>query len=136
MIRMAVLLLAVMVAACAATGVQITEEQLSFLEPGKTTINDAVAKLGSPNLMMRNPDGTRTISYVYSEAQARPETFIPIVGAFVGGADVRSNVVMLQFDGAGRFISHTAAVSAFGTGTNLSSGAAPGRVEGQPKQTR
>lgn len=134
--RMSVLAIVAIVSACAATGVQITEEQLSFLKPGKTTIEEAVANLGQPNMNMRNPDGTRMISYVYSEAQARPETFVPIVGAFIGGVDARSNVVMLQFDRDGRLMAHTASSSMFGTGTNFSSGVTPNRVEGQPKQAK
>jgi len=134
--RMSVLAIVAIVSACAATGVQITEEQLSFLKPGKTTIEEAVANLGQPNMNMRKPDGTRMISYVYSEAQARPETFVPIVGAFIGGVDARSNVVMLQFDRDGRLMTHTASSSMFGTGTNFSSGVTPNRVEGQPKQAK
>lgn len=129
-------LLVVLLSGCAATGVQITEEQLSFLKPGTTTIDEAVANLGQPNMNMRNPDGTRMISYVYSEAQARPETFVPIVGAFIGGVDARSNVVMLQFDRDGKLMTHTASSSMFGTGTNFSSGVTPNRVEGQPKQAK
>lgn len=129
-------LLLILLTGCAASGTQVTENQLSFLEPGKTSIQDAVATLGQPNMNMRNPDGTRTIAYIYSEAAARPETFIPIVGAFVGGMDIRSNMVMLQFDRSGKLMSHSASSSAIGTGTNLSSGTTSNRIDGQPKQAK
>ena len=134
MVRFKVIAFAALLSACAAAGVQVTEDQLSFLKPGHTTVSEVVATLGPPTMQMRNPDGTRTISYVYSEAQTRPETFVPFVGAFVGGVDMRSNLVMLQFDGDGLLLTHTASTSALGSGMNLSSGVTPKRVEGQPKQ--
>lgn len=133
--RTLIILLCAIVSACAAAGVQVTEQQLSFLVPGKTTIAETVSILGQPNMNTRNPDGSRTISYVYSEAQTRPETFVPIVGAFIGGMDIRSNVVMIQFDQEGHLITHTSSVHAIGSGTNFSSGATSDRVPNQPKQS-
>lgn len=127
---------AMLLSGCAASGIEIKEEQLNFLKIGKSTVQEAIDRLGQPNMIMRNPDGTRMISYIYSEAQTRPETFVPIVGAFIGGMDVRSNMVMLQFDNAGLFLTHSASSFTTGTGTNLSSGVTPNRIEGQPKQSQ
>lgn len=120
--------------ACAASGVQIKPEQLSKFERGKTTYQDVVASLGKPNFTTMTADGTRTATYVYAESSIRPATFIPIVGAFAGGADMRSNSVMIMFDRDGVLQNYTASEGAMGTATGLSSGAIPTRVENQPRQ--
>jgi hypothetical protein len=41
------------------------------------------------------------LSYIGVFAQPRPETFIPVVGAFVGGADMRMSHVIFQIDSNG-----------------------------------
>ena len=46
-------------------------------------------------------DGRQTISYTFMKYQTRPETFIPLVGIFVGGADVRNSSVTYVFNANG-----------------------------------
>ena len=43
-------------------------------------------------------NGAKIITYVYFSSQVRPEIFIPIVGAFAGGADVENSMVTMTFD--------------------------------------
>ncbi len=68
------------------------------------------------------------MSYAFVEAAARPETYIPIAGAFIGGADARSSIVTFSFDGRGVLVDYTIATSQ--TGTAL--GANVQRTTGQP----
>lgn len=126
---------AFLVAGCAASGVQVKEEQLAEFQKGKTTLNEVMTKLGSPTSNMLMPDGTRTISYTYVAVNSRPGNFVPIVGPLLGGHDVRSNMVMLSFDRNGVLQSTMANSTQRGTGRGISSGTGVDeRVEQQPRQ--
>lgn len=129
--------ISVLLAGCAASGVQVKEEQLAQFEAGKTTVSDAIRALGQPNQQVLSPDGSRTLIYSYAQVQTRPETFIPFIGAFVGGADVKTNAAVLRFDRAGRLSNTTASSGSSGTGMGLASGTgAPERVPDQPRQAK
>src|SRR5882757_4441545 len=78
---------AVVLAGCVAGGVKVEERQLASFQKGQTTYAQVVGRLGAPTSSTLMPDGRRMIIYTYVQTQARPESFIPIVGAFVGGAD-------------------------------------------------
>jgi hypothetical protein len=122
-------------AACAASGVQVKEEQLAQFEVGKATTADVVTALGQPNQNILMPDGSRMLLYSYAEVQTRPETFIPIAGAFVGGANIRTNSVMLRFAPSGVLLTKSASSGSTETGMGMASGATvPNRVEDQPRQ--
>lgn len=120
--------------ACAATGVQVKEEQLSRLEKGKTTYQEVISMLGNPTSSTLMGDGARMIGYTYVEHKTRAETFIPYVGAFVGGADTRANTVMLRFSKDGVLLDYMASANQFGTGLGAASGTNLDRVEQQPRQ--
>ena len=120
--------------ACASSGAKVTEQQLSQIQVGKSTYNDVVAALGKPTTTTFSSTGTRTAIYSYSQVSTRPETFIPVVGAFVGGADVKSNSVILMFNAQGILSQYSGSGSAIGTGSNLEAGITPERTEAQPRQ--
>ena len=109
-------------AGCASSGVKVEERQLASFEKGKTTYSQVVAQLGQPNATTFMNDGRRVIVYSYVQAQARPESFIPIVGLFVGGADARSNMVSMVFTQDGVLESSSASESQVGVGTGFASG--------------
>lgn len=119
-----------LLAACAATGVKVTDEQLSALKVGESTEAQVVQQFGNPTMRMRLQDGTTMVMYSYHEHVTRPETFIPIVGGLVGGADMRSNSVTLRFGRDGKLLTTSSSQMAFGTGL----GAAAGAVNTQPTQ--
>jgi outer membrane protein assembly factor BamE (lipoprotein component of BamABCDE complex) len=114
--------------ACAASGVHVSEDQLSNLKEGQTTYGQVVGTLGNPTTKTRTPLGDTQIMYIYSEYQTRPETFIPYVGGFVGGADTRSNIVTLTFNKKGVLQNYSQSETAMGTASNLSSGVSMDRV--------
>lgn len=131
----AVLAVAVLVAGCAASGVQVREDQLAEFQEGKTTMQEIVGKLGQPTGSTLMPDGSRMITYTYVAVTSRPESFVPVVGPLVGGHDMRSNVVMLTFDRSGLLKTKMASSSQHGTGMGMISGtSAVDRVEQQPRQ--
>lgn len=119
---------------CAATGVKVSDEALSSLKPRQATVDQAIALLGAPTSRMRMGDGSTMLQYVYAEAKIRPASFVPIVGAFAGGTDVRSSMAMLRFGPDGKLIDITTSASQYGTGTGVSAGSvAPDQLP-QPRQ--
>jgi hypothetical protein len=93
----AVLFGAILLASCATSGRQISEAEIKSFTVGKSTMSDVEARLGPPTTTLTADDGTQTLSYVYAHSQARPESFIPIAGAFVGGVDSQSSSVSFNF---------------------------------------
>jgi hypothetical protein len=130
----AALAVGALLAACAATGVQIKEEQLARLEKGKTTVAEAVTILGQPTGNMLMSNGERMLTYTYAEYKTRAATFIPYVGPFVGGSDTRTNSAVLRFSKDGVLRDYSANTHQFGTGLGAASGTGPDQVEQQPRQ--
>jgi hypothetical protein len=122
--------------ACFAAGKQVTEEQLAQFVKGKSTKGEVLAKLGQPNSNSVLPDGSRYICYSYTQVTTRPESFIPVVGAFVGGADTMFNYVCMAFDRSDILQSFTATASQSGSGRGFESGTSPKRIENEPQQAK
>ncbi|MNE74170.1 hypothetical protein D3C80_1702290 [compost metagenome] len=74
------------------------------------------------------------VIYSYYEAKVRPETFIPIVGGFVGGSDSTSNTATLRFDASDRLLDTSSSSSAMGTGMGLSAGTIEPVTTDQPRK--
>jgi hypothetical protein len=117
-----ILCIALTLIGCASYGVQVKTEQLSSFKRGETTIEEVIAKLGKPTTISTKMDGTKEIAYIYSHAQARPETFIPYVGVFVGGVDARSSSVILTFDAEGKLTNFTSSEGQMGMSTGITGG--------------
>jgi transposase-like protein len=106
-------------AGCVSSGVKVDQSKLLNLHKGETTYAEATKLLGKPSSVSVNENGDKTAIYMYYSSQARPETFIPYVGAFVGGADSESTMTMLQFDGNDILQHYSSNQGAMGTGTGL-----------------
>lgn len=118
------------------TGVQVDERALTSFEKGKTTIADVVARLGQPTSNMLLNTGQRNIGHTYIQAQARPESFIPIFGPLVGGADNHFSNVSLTFDRNGVLESYSSTQSQFGSGNGVASVATAGdHLRHQPRKS-
>ncbi|MEQ1601529.1 MAG: hypothetical protein ABL885_07155 [Methylophilaceae bacterium] len=111
-----------LLAGCATVGKEITQDQLTSFKKGETTIEEVVAKLGTPTSSSVTATGQRTISYVFAHAQARPASFIPIIGPLVGGTDSRSSMVFFMFGNDGKLENYTLSQSQFGSGTGFAAG--------------
>lgn len=124
------------ISGCTSTGVQVDESALTSFEKGKTTIDDVIARLGQPTSNILLNTGQRIIGYTYIQAQARPESFIPIIGPLVGGADSHFSNVSLTFDQNGVLQSYASTQSQFGSATGVVSGATTDdRVKDQPRKS-
>lgn len=121
---------------CASGGVKVEERQLSSFERGRTTYSQVIGQLGAPTANTLMNDGRRVIVYTFVQAQARPESFIPIVGIFVGGADSQATSASLIFDREGVLESYSSTQAQYGMGTGFASGSSSGgRVPDQPRAT-
>jgi outer membrane protein assembly factor BamE (lipoprotein component of BamABCDE complex) len=79
-------------------GHEINTADVAKLQPGKSTKDDVRAMLGEPTgVSIYVPNGETWI-YSYSKASPKAANFIPIVGLFAGGADVKTQSVMMSFD--------------------------------------
>jgi len=93
--------LALFLVGCASSGTKVDPSAVAQFERGRTTCTQVVATLGRPNSETVNADGTRIIVYARADLTTRPETFIPIVGMFVGGADESVQSYSFAFDANG-----------------------------------
>lgn len=121
-------------ASCAASGVRVTDAQLSSLQVGVTTEADVQSRFGAPTARTRNSNGTVQLQYIYAESQIRAASFIPVVGLFAGGSDIKSTMAVLTFGPDGKLKDSWASSSQFGTGIGISAGQiSPGNIQ-QPRQ--
>ena len=100
--------LALFAAACASTGTKVDDSKVQAFQRGKTTYPEVVASLGAPQANLLSDDGSRTVTYSYAQASARPENFIPYVGVFAGGADSKLSGYTFKFDKDGLLVSYSA----------------------------
>lgn len=78
------------------SGVSVTEIQDRIIE-GKTTKAEIKEWLGEPSGITKDKDGNEVWSYNFSnyESKMRAETFIPVIGGFIGGVDSKHENRML-----------------------------------------
>jgi hypothetical protein len=115
----------VLLAACATSGVKVTNEQAQSFKIGKSTYADVVAVLGPPTSLTSSSGGGRMAIYVYAQTSVRPATFIPYIGPFVGGADSKSSGVAFAFDQHGVLANVSSEQSGVGIGLGLAKGGRP-----------
>jgi outer membrane protein assembly factor BamE (lipoprotein component of BamABCDE complex) len=125
----------VFVSALMSTGREVTQDQLARFQRGVTTQDEVIAKLGQPTSSTISASGQRELAYVFMHTQVRPETFIPIVGSFVGGGDTRMSQVVFTFDPAGKLVDYRATESNVGTGMGLAGGSYQTRTD-QPAEVK
>ncbi|WP_200860223.1 hypothetical protein [Paramagnetospirillum caucaseum] len=80
-------------------------DKLARLQSGKSTVDEAVALLGSPDRDEVLSDGSRMLTYVAQRSGPRMVNFVPVASHVWGGWDVKSGEAGLMFspDGTLRF---------------------------------
>jgi outer membrane protein assembly factor BamE (lipoprotein component of BamABCDE complex) len=120
MSRLPALLIVIVLGGCGTdSGTKIDSSQLAQFTVGQTTYNQVAASLGTPSTLQTRSDGSRTAAYSHLSASPRAATFIPIVGAFAGGADVHSETVVFQFDRRGVLTDYTTSQTQACSGTGV-----------------
>ena len=101
------------------SGVKIDQDKIASLQKGKTTYDQAIQRFGKPTRSSIKSDGTRTITYKYSGFQMRGESFIPVIGGLIGGADSEQTNLVLTFNRAGILTDFESDQDGQGTATGL-----------------
>lgn len=85
-------LLVTLASGCASAGTKVDPSAAARIQKGITTKEQVVALLGTPMADTLSGDGKEMMYWSYSKAQMKGATFIPIVGLFAGGADVKMSM--------------------------------------------
>jgi len=107
---------------CVSMGTKVDQEKMAQFVKGKTTYTEVIQQLGKPTQSTMNSDGSRMVVYTYVQSQMRAANFIPIVGAFTGGADTENTSVTLNFDKDSLLTNYSASQGSSSIGTGLTSG--------------
>ena len=93
-------LIVLSLSACASTtaGNKFDQETFSHFVKGKTTYDEVVRELGEPSSLTKHADGSKTAGYLYMAMTIKPESYIPIVGSFLGGSNSETNMAELTFN--------------------------------------
>lgn len=132
--RLAAVLLsaALLAAGCASSGVEVSQQTVQSFQKGVATQSDILAKLGAPTTKASLSDGRSVWVYSFAAAKARPESFIPLVGAFVGGSDVHATTASFIFDQSGTLAEVHASETNTGSRLGTTTTAAPVQTD-QPR---
>ena len=71
---------------CMSVGNKFDPSRVSHIKRGVTTDTELVSMFGQPNQRGVDTNGAPTMDWIYGQTQVKPLTFVPIVGAFAGGA--------------------------------------------------
>lgn len=125
------------VSGCYSSGRKIDQGNIERIQIGKTTKQEVTSLLGAPEQLTRMGNGDMTMTYSYYRVQSHASSFIPIVGAFVGGADTQNQFVTVTVgsDGVVRDIMSSEGGMDINSGLKAGETANPPEVEEnkQPK---
>ena len=79
--------------ACMASGIQVSEQAALQFKEGVTTEKEIISKLGKPS-GVGVMAGKKMLTYSGMQSRVNGATFIPIVGAFVGGSTYKISVAV------------------------------------------
>jgi hypothetical protein len=105
--------------ACVSSGSNVSMEQARQFQKGVTTEQQVEAALGAASAVTEKSDGTRILVYTHIDARPDAVTFVPIVGAFAGGASSHLTVVSFKFDAHGVLSDYTATATDTHVNTGL-----------------
>lgn len=70
---------------CASVGKNYDESKVSQIKKGETTEAELRQLFGEPQAQTVSSEGLKILTWMYSEATVKGESFIPYAGPFVGG---------------------------------------------------
>jgi outer membrane protein assembly factor BamE (lipoprotein component of BamABCDE complex) len=94
-------LFSLVVSGCSSYGHKLNEDAITQIKKNETTEQQVIDLMGKPMSVGITDDGKKFYMYMYVESKVKPSTLIPIVGAFVGGADTNSETLQIWFDSEG-----------------------------------
>ena len=88
---------AVVLCGCYSVGHKIDTAKVEQIKAGETTREQVLQMIGSPDSTTTTDKGKVTFTYRFILATAKAERFIPVFGAFAGGANVQHEMVIVTF---------------------------------------
>ena len=85
--------IAVLLAGCASVGNNFDDSKVSQIKKGETTEADLVQMFGQPQNRSVNSEGQTTLTWMYTQANVKGQSFIPFAGAFVGGTESKTKTL-------------------------------------------
>jgi outer membrane protein assembly factor BamE (lipoprotein component of BamABCDE complex) len=119
---MAFVLLAGLLSGCVSSGRKIDQAAVETITKGETTKAQVINLLGSPDQITKLGNGDTIFMYNYMRATPKPTTFIPIVGAFAGGANLQHQNCMVIFGPDGVVKNYTSTQGGTEAGRGLEAG--------------
>lgn len=93
---------AILMTGCASTtGTKVEVSDASFIQKGKTTRAEVIAKLGLPNVTSRDSSGKEMLIWHHSKSKVDPKSYIPIAGLFLGGGTTEYTEFTVTLDKRG-----------------------------------
>jgi outer membrane protein assembly factor BamE (lipoprotein component of BamABCDE complex) len=82
---------------CVSVGRKIDQSKVAEIKTGQTTRGQVIQLIGSPDQITAMGDGCLLFHYMFVRATPTAATYIPIVGAFAGGANVQNESLSITF---------------------------------------
>jgi hypothetical protein len=92
---------------CASVGRNFDESKVTAIAKGQTTEADLTQMFGPPQNRSTNSEGMTTLMWMYSEMTLKPQSFIPIAGPFIAGADSRMKMLSVILGPDGKVTHYT-----------------------------
>ncbi len=100
--ELALVALACMCAGCVSAGRRIDESKVAQIVKGESTRADVERLLGTPDMATDTGDGTAVLMYMHMRMKMKPQNFVPVVGLLAGGAETKSETVMVMIGSDGK----------------------------------
>jgi outer membrane protein assembly factor BamE (lipoprotein component of BamABCDE complex) len=94
--------LAFAIVGCSSVGTPIAQDKVKQIRLGLTTEPDLLLLFGNPSTKTLDPSGAMVLTWVYSSASTKPETFVPIAGPFIGGYSTKVQQLTVLINRKGR----------------------------------
>lgn len=106
---------------CASSGTNFDSRKVTDIHKGETTEPQLVAMFGKPNMRGVNSETGTTLTWIYVEARAKGETFIPLAGAFVGGVKSKTKSLIISLNQEGTVDHYNYSGGGFDSGNGMQS---------------
>jgi len=100
--RIILVVLALGLLGCATSGKPIQQDKVVQIKEGVTTKEEVIALMGKPAIHTLNGDGKEIMMYTHIKANTRASSFIPVVGLFVSGADMKQQSLQILIGKEGK----------------------------------
>lgn len=119
------LVLCLWLSGCVGMNRRLDSSAVKQIKAGVTSEAQVRQLLGSPDQVTRTGSGLTTYTYMFMHGSVKPQSFIPVVGAFGSGVDMHNQFLTVTFGPNGivkDFVSNEGATE---VGTGLLAGRKP-----------